>query len=160
VGHDQQVVEIQHGRFLLAKGVGSDDVVKGSRESTDQAVGEGTSPKLRSLRDGLNALGISSDEMLQHGIEKVVYGATMVSNTSRYLLRLDDMPQYLFSLDEAQASTAKIAQYWFERWASPRIGRSDTEERLLAHTLVRPIRHGGRVVLPSDDEDQLSFRMD
>jgi hypothetical protein len=120
----------------------------------------GTSPKLRSLRDGLNALGISSDEMLQHGIEKVVYGATMVSNTSRYLLRLDDRPQYLFSLDEAQASTAKIAQYWFERWASTRIGRSDTEERLLAHTLVRPIRHGARVVLPSDDDDQLSFRTD
>src|SRR5690348_12116170 len=27
--------------------------------------GEGTSPKLRSLRDGLNALGFSSEEMLQ-----------------------------------------------------------------------------------------------
>jgi len=122
--------------------------------------GEGTSPKLRSLRDGLNALGISSDEMLQHGIEKVVYGATMVSNTSRYLLRLDELPQYLFALDEAQASTTKIAQHWFERWASPRIGRSETEQKLLAHTLVRPIRHGARVVLPSNDEDQLSFRID
>ena len=54
--------------------------------------GEGTSPKLRSLRDGLNALGMNSDEMLQHGIEKVVYGAALVSNSARYLLRLDDMP--------------------------------------------------------------------
>jgi hypothetical protein len=80
--------------------------------------GEGTSPKLRSLRDGLNALGINSDEMLQHGIEKVVYGATLVANTANYLLRFDDTPQYLFSLDEAQASTMKIAQHWFERWAS------------------------------------------
>jgi hypothetical protein len=129
-------------------------------QRVNNVFGEGTSPKLRSLRDGLNALGISSDEMLQHGIEKVVYGATMVSNTSRYLLRLDEAPQYLFSLDEAQASTAKIAEYWFERWASTRIGRSDTEKKLLAHTLVRPIRHGARVVLPSDDEDQLSFRID
>jgi hypothetical protein len=122
--------------------------------------GEGTSPKLRSLRDGLNALGISSDEMLQHGIEKVVYGATMVSNTSRYLLRLDENPQFLFSLHEPQASTAKIAQHWFERWASSRMGRSETEQKLLTHTLVRPIRHGARVVLPSSDEDQLSFRID
>ncbi|MGY3547369.1 Druantia anti-phage system protein DruA [Bradyrhizobium sp. USDA 4469] len=122
--------------------------------------GEGTSPKLRSLRDGLNALGFSSEEMLQHGIEKVVYGATLVSNTARYLLRLDETPNYLFSLDEAEASTAKIAQYWFERWASSRMGRPDTEQRLLAHTLVRPIRHGARVVLPSNDEDQLSFRIE
>jgi len=122
--------------------------------------GEGTSPKLRSLRDGLNALGINSEEMLQHGIEKVVYGVTLVENISRYLLRLDDMPQYLFSLDEAQASTARIAQYWFERWASVRMGGSDMEQKLLAHTLVRPIRHGARVVLPSDDADQLAFRID
>jgi hypothetical protein len=121
--------------------------------------GEGTSPKLRSLRDGLNALGISSDEMLQHGIEKVVYGAALVSNGASYLLRLDYAPQYLFSLDEVQASTAKIAQHWFERWASVRMGRDETEVKLLAHTLVRPVRHGARVLLPSDDADQLSFRI-
>ena len=122
--------------------------------------GEGTSPKLRSLRDGLNALGINSNEMLQHGMEKVVYGATLVSNSLRYLVRLDDAPQYLFSLDEPQANTKKIAQHWFERWASPRMRRGETEPKLLAHTLVRPIRHGARVVLPSDDGDQLSFRID
>jgi hypothetical protein len=122
--------------------------------------GEGTSPKLRSLRDGLNALGISSEEMLQHGIEKVVYGVILVSNASRYLLRLDDVPQYLFSLEEAEASTARIAQHWFERWASARMGRSETEQKLLVHTLVRPIRHGARIVLPSDDTDQLTFRVD
>jgi hypothetical protein len=122
--------------------------------------GEGTSPKLRSLRDGLNALGISSDEMLQHGIEKVVYGVTVVSNCARYLLRLDDAPQYLFSLDEPQASTARIAQHWFERWAFSRMGRSETERKLINHTLVRPIRHGARVVLPIDDADQLAFRID
>jgi hypothetical protein len=122
--------------------------------------GEGTSPKLRSLRGGLNALGINSEEMLQHGMEKVVYGVTLVANTSRYLLRLDDKPDYLFSLDEAKSSTARIAQYWFERWALPRMGRTETEQKLLAHTLVRPIRHGARVVLPSDDANQLSFLID
>lgn len=121
--------------------------------------GEGTSPKLRSLRDGLNALGISSNEMLEHGIEKVVYGATLVSNTARYLLRLEEVPEYLFSLNEPEASTVKIAQYWFERWAAPRMGRPETGEKFLAHTLIRPIRHGARVVLPDNDLDQLAFRV-
>lgn len=119
--------------------------------------GEGTSPKLRSLRDGLNALGVSSDEMLEHGMEKVVYGATLTSNTMRYLLRLDDRPNYLFSLDNVEASTSRIAQYWFERWAKPRMERREIDEKLAAHTLVRPVRHGARVVLPDDDLDQLSF---
>jgi hypothetical protein len=122
--------------------------------------GEGTSPKLRSLRDGLNALGIDSEEMLQHGLEKVVYGATLISNGTRYLLRLDEEPHYLFSLGEEQASTSKIAQYWLERWAVPRMQRTDTAERLLAHTLVRPIRHGARVVLPGYETDQLAFRIE
>jgi hypothetical protein len=98
--------------------------------------------------------------MLQHGIEKVVYGVTLVMNCARYLLRLDDAPQYLFSLDEEQASTTRIVQHWFERWAFTRMGRSETEQKLISHSLVRPIRHGARVVLPVDDEDQLSFRMD
>lgn len=122
--------------------------------------GEGTSPKLRSLRDGLNALGIGSDEMLQHGIEKVVYGAALVANPSRYLLRLDDAPHYLFSLEEAKENSRKIAHYWMERWALPRMGRTETELKLLAHTLVRPIRHGARVVLPDEDADQPRFRID
>jgi hypothetical protein len=119
--------------------------------------GEGTSPKLRSLRDGLNALGINSDEMLEHGMEKVVYGATLVANTARYLLRLDDAPNYLFSLDEPRASTSKIAQHWFERWVVSRMGKPETTERLVAHTLVRPIRHGARVALPDNHINQLSF---
>src|SRR5258708_16187914 len=81
--------------------------------------GEGTSPKLRSLRDGLDALGISSDEMLEHGLGKVVYGVSLVSNLARYLLRLEDSPAFLFSLGEPQASTTKIAEHWFERLSRP-----------------------------------------
>lgn len=130
------------------------------RRRVNNVFGEGTSPKLRSLRDGLNALGIDSEEMLQHGLEKVVYGATLIANTSRYLLRLDEKPQYLFSPNEGQASTTKIARYWFERWAASRMQRHDSKERLFAHTLVRPVRHGARVVLPEDETDQLAFRIE
>jgi hypothetical protein len=129
-------------------------------QRVNNVFGEGTSPKLRSLRDGLNALGMNPDQMLQHGIEKVVYGVALVSNGWRYLLRFDEEPQYLFSLSDAPAASARIAQYWFDRWAAERMKRSDIADKLARHTLARPIRHGARVVLPSDDVDQLEFRMD
>jgi hypothetical protein len=122
--------------------------------------GEGTSPKLRSLRDGINALGMSSDEMLQHGIEKVVYGVSLTSNGSRYLLRMDRAPKYLFSLSHPELATKQIAHYWFKRWASSRFEREDFREKLTAHNLIRPIRHGARVILPAEDASQLDLRLD
>lgn len=120
--------------------------------------GEGTSPKLRSLRDGLNALGIDANELLKHGLEKVIYGVSLISNAKRYLLRLDDQPQYLFQFDQPNHRTEAIARYWFERWASARLGR--VGEVLSTHTLVRPIQHGARVTLPDDESDQFNFRID
>lgn len=119
--------------------------------------GEGTSPKLRSLRDGLNALGIDSNEMLQHGMGKVVYGVALVSNLPRYLLRLDAEPHYNFSLEGARTSTSRIASHWFKRWALSRMKRPETALKLASHTLVRPIRHGARVIIPVDETDQLAF---
>jgi hypothetical protein len=53
--------------------------------------------------------------------------------------------------DEARSSTSRIAQRWFDRWATTRTGCGDMEQKLLAHTLVRPIRHGARIVLLGDD---------
>jgi hypothetical protein len=131
-----------------------------SGRRVNNVFGEGTSPKLRSLRDGLNALGFGSTEMLEHGMEKVVYGVPLISNLARYLLRLDEDPRYLFSLDHSEAQTALIAEHWLRRWALPRMGRPETSERLRAHTLVRPIRHGARVLLPEDETDQAKFRLD
>jgi hypothetical protein len=52
------------------------------------------------------------------------------------MIGIDDSPQYLFSLDDPQASTTRIAQHWFERWASTRMGRSKTEQKLMNHALV------------------------
>jgi hypothetical protein len=92
-------------------------------------------------------------------MEKVVYGASLTANTARYLLRLDDTPDYLFTLEQPELSTAKIANYWFERWAAARLVREDTAERLAAQTLVWPIRHGARVLLPEDETDQMSFKV-
>ena len=118
--------------------------------------GEGVSPKLRKVRDGLDALRFPADHLLRHGRRRIVYGVTLVRNTREFLLGLEDTPNYLFSLSGAKA-TAAIADWWCERWLSRRIEQDPVLEDVKAHTLVRPVRHGARVELPAEAVGLLSF---
>ena len=119
--------------------------------------GEGVSPKFRKLRDGLGALGLPVDALLQHGRRRIVYGVPLVRNLREYLVGMDDEPNYLFSLENPERSTAAIVEWWMNRWLSQRIMNDEVLASLDEHTLVRPIRHGGRVVLPRVDDGQDSL---
>jgi hypothetical protein len=119
--------------------------------------GEGVSPKLRKIRDGLNALNLPADALLRHGRERIVYGVPVVRNLFEFLLGMDDEPDYLFVLDEPERSTEEIGCWWTERWLQKRIDSDDVLAQIEQHTLVRPIRHGARVVLPRVDDDQTTL---
>jgi hypothetical protein len=116
--------------------------------------GEGVSPKLRKIRDGLDALNFPADSLLQHGRQRIVYGVPVVRNLREFLLGMDDKPEYLFDLENPRASTAAIAQWWKERWLSNRIKSNDVLAMVGEHALVRPVRHGARVVLPAIEDGQ------
>ena len=119
--------------------------------------GEGVSPKLRKLRDGLLALGLPHDQLLQHGRHRIVYGVPLVRNLREYLLGVEEQPDYLFDLKDPKRGTATIVNWWIQRWLSKRIMNDEILARLDAHVLVRPVRHGARVVLPSADAEQGSL---
>ena len=119
--------------------------------------GEGVSPKLRKLRDGLLALGLPDDSLLQHGRHRIVYGVPLVRNLREYLLGMEEQPDYLFDLKDPKRGTAAIVNWWIQRWLSKRIMNDEILARLDAHVLVRPVRHGARVVLPSADAEQGSI---
>ena len=110
--------------------------------------GEGVSPKLRKLRDGLGALGFPVNELLQHGRRRIVYGVSLVRNLREFLVGMDDEPDYLFDLETPERSTAAIVEWWTRRWLSTRTMNDEVLARLEQHTLVRPMRHGARVILP------------
>ena len=119
--------------------------------------GEGVSPKLRKLRDGLLALGLPGDQLLQHGRHRIVYGVPLVRNLQEYLLGMEEQPDYLFDLKDPKRGTAIIVNWWIQRWLSKRIMNDEILARLDVHVLVRPVRHGARVVLPSADAEQGSL---
>jgi hypothetical protein len=134
-------------------------VVQQSRNGrrVNSIFGEGVSPKLRKVRDGLDALNLPADALLQHGRQRIVYGVPIVRNLREFLLGMDDEPDYLFDMTAPKRSTEEIARWWTERWLARRIESDQVLERVEQHTLVRPVRHGARVVLPRVDNGQHSL---
>lgn len=118
--------------------------------TVNSVFGEGVNPRLRKIRQALDLLGLSTDELLQHGAPRLVYGLRLARNVRDYLLGLDPNPRYMFSDESPDASTERIAAWWRERWLIKRAQRKDVIERVEQHTLIHPIRHGARVPVLSD----------
>lgn len=118
-----------------------------SGQRVNSIFGEGVSPKLRKVREGLELLNFPAERLLRHGRPRVVYGVPLARNTRDYLLGLSRVADYPFSVWGAEAS-AEIGEWWRERWLSRRIESDRVLDQVAVHTLVRPIRHGARVSLP------------
>lgn len=118
--------------------------------------GEGVNPKLRKVRAGLDALGWPSDELLQHGRQRIIYGVSLVENLKHYLLGMSPQPRYLMRTTLPN-DVQRIADWWGNRWLLPRIQSDEILERVALHTVERPIQHGARVPLPGPTETQLTW---
>jgi hypothetical protein len=117
--------------------------------------GEGTSPKLRGLRDGLMALGLQADELLVHGMERCIYGVKLAKNLDRYLLGMDS--QLDWAVDPECESVREVARWWTDRWGAVRARRDDVRKAIEREALAHPIRHLARVQLPSKDDGQVAM---
>jgi len=86
--------------------------------------GEGTSPRLRQVREGLEVLGIDSNEVLHHATPRLFYLCAIGRNAREHLLGLS-------AADSGPvASLAVIAEAWRRRWLLSRIRRGDILDRV------------------------------
>lgn len=123
------------------------ELVQQSKEGqrVNSIFGEGISPKLRKIRDGLDLLNFPSNELLRHHRQRVVYGIPLIRNLRTYLLGMARRPEYLFAENQPRNVTAAIAAWWRERWLRGRIQNEAVLEEVAKHTHIRPIHHGARV---------------
>jgi hypothetical protein len=109
--------------------------------------GEGVNPKLRKIRHGFDLLNWPSDILLQHGRQRIIYGISLIENLLPYLLGVEQRPDYRFRRS-AMNDVSSVTIWWMKRWLTPRIQSAEILAAVSAHTLIRPVRHGARVVLP------------
>lgn len=110
--------------------------------------GEGTSPRLRQIREGLDALGLKSDAILHHATPRIFYGCELSPGSRSALLGLESAaPSY--------ARCSDIGAAWRRRWVMNRARREETLQALtaLGPTSVRASLHAdadGQFLLPID----------
>lgn len=94
--------------------------------------GEGTSPRLRQIREGLDALGIDSNAILHHNTPRLFYAYELGVGSRDSLMGME-------SGDFRASTAAMIAAAWRRRWLSGRAARPETLAalRLLGPASVR-----------------------
>ena len=89
--------------------------------------GEGTSPRLRKIRQGLSLLGLD-ERYLIHGQQRLVYGICLAHNSERFLIGRDTEPDYVLPSEEPASVSKGIADYWRGRWLSSRLDHEQSIE--------------------------------
>lgn len=108
--------------------------------------GEGTSPRMRQIREGLDALGLKSDAILHHATPRIFYGCELLPSARTSLVGLSH-------LDIEAPSARAVGAAWRTRWLSGRCARPETLSTLerLGPTSVRATLHAdadGQFLLP------------
>lgn len=108
--------------------------------------GEGTSPRLRQIREGLDALGLKSDAILHHATPRLFYACELDPNARDALVGLANVAS-------RSADVRSIAAAWRRRWLNKRVLREETLANLssLGPTSVLAVLHAdadGQLSLP------------
>jgi len=111
--------------------------------------GEGVNPKFRKIRHGFDLLKWPSENLLQHGRQRILYGINLVENLLPYLLGVDLKPKYKFQRHTGTADVALISDWWMQRWLSRRIQSPQVLTAVAEHRSTRVVSHGARVPLPA-----------
>ncbi|MHB0670829.1 Druantia anti-phage system protein DruA [Roseomonas mucosa] len=98
-------------------------VLRHDARRVNNRFGEGTSPRLRQIREGLDALGLKSDAILHHANPRLFYGCELDANARGALVGMATV-----SVQSPQVRD--IAAAWRRRWLSARVGREETLAKL------------------------------
>ena len=97
------------------------------RRRINSVFGEGSSPRMRQIREGLNILGINDDSLLKQHLGRKVYGCELYEGAREDLLGFEKRKSR-----QLVPSASAIARGWIARWLSMRIQNDSVLNRLRA----------------------------
>ena len=121
-------------------------LVRHDARRVNNRFGEGTSPRLRQIREGLDALGLKSDAILHHATPRLFYGCELDPGARKALVGMA-------ALELQGADVSGVGAAWRRRWLSRRVLRDETLAKLssLGPTSVLAALHAdanGQLSLP------------
>jgi len=122
------------------------EITYGARRINNR-FGEGASPRLRQIREGLDALGIVSDDILNHATPRLFYACALAEGPDEKLIGLVQSKQ------NRLAAADWIANAWRRRWLHSRIQSDDVLDQIAsrnAQTLYAELQ-------PVGEPEQLSL---
>jgi hypothetical protein len=91
--------------------------------NVNNVFGEGNSPRLRQVREGLDDLGLDSNAILRHSAPRIVYGIELHEGAARALM-MNKAPR------AKSPGFDVVAAAWSQRWLSMRINNGDVLARV------------------------------
>jgi hypothetical protein len=102
-------------------------ITRNKRRNVNNQFGEGTSPLMRQLREGLTFLGFEPDSVLQHSQKRIVYLLELYPGACDDLLLNKDCHPKAPMMEE-------VSQLWIDRWLTMRIKNEEVMSRLATYT--------------------------
>lgn len=91
-------------------------------KDVNSVFGEGTSPKLRKMKQGMRLIGFNPDRMLRHQQRRLIYAVPLSDHSREWLMeRRTDLPGYLADPAAYPQATEQIAEFWRSRWLAGRL---------------------------------------
>lgn len=106
-------------------------LTKGAK-TINNRFGEGASPRLRQIREGLDTLGVESDRVLHHAMLRILYACPLTPTAQAELLGMGSDSEV-----EGAPDAAVLADAWRRRWLAARSLRADVLERVAEWTADR-----------------------
>ena len=108
---------------------------KDGSHTVNHQFGEGASPKLRLLGEGIRALlksdgNASISVFTSHAMPRIIFAAPLISNCTEYLLGIEKRPRYYESRNDGEVGTQRIIDFWSERWLRKRLEFAPALERM------------------------------
>lgn len=115
--------------------------------------GEGSSPRMRRIREVLDRFKIPAGKILKHSYKRIVYLYPLVDNIQTEIMKSELLPTFILQQNDARSVSDKISEFWYHRWAHNRILNEEITKKIASNSFTSTGNHSSFVLLPEKEDE-------